>query len=108
MSNVLELTEQTFESEVLQSEVPVLVDFTATWCGPCKKLSPIIEEIANDYNGKIKVAKVDVDTARAPAARFGVMSVPTVLLFVGGQVKHQVVGAVAKTALTDRIDQVVG
>jgi thioredoxin 1 len=108
MSNVLELNETNFETEVLQSEVPVLVDFTAVWCGPCKKLSPILEEIAQDYDGKLKVAKVDVDQARAPAARYGVMSVPTVLLFVNGQVKDQVVGAVPKTTLTDKIARVVG
>lgn len=108
MSQVFELNEENFENEVLQSEKPVLVDFTATWCGPCKKLTPVIEEIARDYDGRIKVARADVDHARAAAVKFGVMSVPTVLLFVDGQVRGQINGAVPKTTLTDKIDQVIG
>ena len=107
MSHVLDATDQTFDAEVMQSEQPVLVDFSATWCGPCKKLEPIVHEIACDYNGRLKVVKVDVDQAPGTAAKFGVMSVPTVLLFRGGAVKDQVVGLVSKQALADRVDKVL-
>ncbi len=107
MSDVLLATDQTFDTEVMQSEKPVLVDFSATWCGPCKKLEPIVQEIAGDYEGRLKVVKVDVDQAPGTAAKFGVMSVPTVLLFQGGSVKDQVVGLVSKQALADRVDKVI-
>jgi thioredoxin 1 len=107
MSDVLQATDQTFDAEVMQSEQPVLVDFSATWCGPCKKLEPIVHEIAGDYDGRLKVVKVDVDQAPTTAAKFGVMSVPTLLLFHGGAVKDQVVGLVSKQALADRVDKVL-
>ena len=107
MSDVLLATDQTFDTEVMQSEKPVLVDFSATWCGPCKKLEPIVQQIAGDYEGRLKVVKVDVDQAPGTAAKFGVMSVPTVLLFQGGSVKDQVVGLVSKQALADRVDKVI-
>ena len=107
MSDVLQATDQTFDAEVMQSEQPVLVDFSATWCGPCKKLEPIVHEIAGDYDGRLKVVKVDVDQAPTTAAKFGVMSVPTLLLFHGGAVKDQVVGLVSKQSLADRVDKVL-
>jgi thioredoxin 1 len=107
MSDVLQATDQTFDAEVMQSEQPVLVDFSATWCGPCKKLEPIVHEIAGDYDGRLKVVKVDVDQAPTTAAKFGVMSVPTLLLFQGGAVKDQVVGLVSKQSLADRVDKVL-
>ena len=107
MSEVLQATDQTFDAEVMQAEQPVLVDFSATWCGPCKKLEPIVHEIAGDYDGRLKVVKVDVDQAPTTAAKFGVMSVPTLLLFHGGAVKDQVVGLVSKQALSDRVDKVL-
>jgi len=107
MSDVLLATDQTFDSEVMQAEQPVLVDFSATWCGPCKKLEPIVHEIAGDYDGRLKVVKVDVDQAPSIAAKFGVMSVPTLLLFQAGAVKDQVVGLVSKQALADRVDKVL-
>ena len=107
MSDVLLATDQNFDVEVMQAEQPVLVDFSATWCGPCKKLEPIVHEIAGDYDGRLKVVKVDVDQAPGTAAKFGVMSVPTVLLFQGGAVKDQVVGLVSKQALADRVDKVL-
>ncbi len=87
MSDVVQATDQTFDSEVMQAEQLVLVDFSATWCGPCKKLEPIVHEIAGDYDGRLKVVKVDVDQAPSTAAKFGVMSVPTLLIFQGGAVK---------------------
>ncbi len=107
MSEVLQATDQTFDAEVMQSEQPVLVDFSATWCGPCKKLEPIVHAIAGEYDGRLKVVKVDVDQAPSTAAKFGVMSVPTLLLFRGGAVKDQVVGLVSKQALADRVDKVL-
>ncbi len=107
MSDVVQATDQTFDSEVMQAEQLVLVDFSATWCGPCKKLEPIVHEIAGDYDGRLKVVKVDIDQAPNTAAKFGVMSVPTLLLFRDGAVKDQVVGLVSKQALADRVDKVI-
>ena len=107
MSQVHEANESNFETEVIGSKQPVLVDFTATWCGPCKKLTPIVEEFAKDYSGRVKVFKVDVDKAPTVAAKFGVMSVPTLILFQGGAIKDQVVGVVSKRALSDRVDKVL-
>ena len=104
---VLEANDANFDQEVIGADHPVLVDFSATWCGPCKKLEPIVAEIAGDYAGRIKVVKVDVDKAPGTAARFGVMSVPTVLLFQGGAVKDQFVGLISKQALADRVDKVL-
>ena len=86
---------------------PVLVDFSATWCGPCKKLEPIVHELAGDYEGRLKVVKVDVDRAPQTAARFGVMSVPMIFLFNGGEVRDQLVGLQSKNTLSDRVDKVL-
>ena len=83
--NVLEFTEQNFSSDVLQSDTPVLVDFTATWCGPCKALAPIVDKIADEFHGKVKVGKLDIDANPQITAKYGVRSVPTVLVFKGGQ-----------------------
>ena len=107
MSQVLEGNDANFDSEVMQSDQPVLVDFSATWCGPCKKLEPIVHEIAGDYEGRLKVVKIDVDKSPTIAAKFGVMSVPTVILFRQGTVKDQVIGLVSKRALADKVDKVV-
>lgn len=107
MSQVFEADDANFESEVLGNEIPVLVDFSATWCAPCRKLEPIVEDIAGEYAGRLKVVRVDVDNARNIAARFGVMSVPTVMLFKGGQVKDQVIGVLPRKQLADRVDQVL-
>ncbi len=103
MSAVIEADDSNFEAEVLRSERPVLVDFSATWCGPCKKLEPVVHEIASDYDSRLKVVKVDVDQAPSSAARFAVLSVPTILLFQDGDVKDQVVGVVSKQTLADKI-----
>src|SRR4029077_13449346 len=85
MSNVAAVTDQTWETEVAKSTIPVLVDFHATWCGPCKVLAPVVDEIAGDMKGKIKVVKCDVDEAQAPASSLGILSVPTFVLFQGGK-----------------------
>ncbi len=90
--NVAEFTDQNFEQEVLQSSQPVLVDFWAEWCGPCRMLAPTIDKIAKDYVGKVKVGKVDTDTNRETAMKYRIDSIPTVILFKGGQVAQKFVG----------------
>jgi thioredoxin 1 len=97
--NVVELTDQNFEAEVLKASVPVLVDFTATWCGPCKALSPIVESIANDYQGQVKVGKLDIDDAPDVTRKYGVKSVPTVIIFKGGQKVGQSIGLTSRENL---------
>lgn len=97
--NVRVFNETNFESEVLKSDVPVLVDFTATWCGPCRALAPIVEKIADDYQGKVKVGKLDIDESPTLTAKFGVRSVPTVLVFKGGQKHGQHVGLTTREKL---------
>jgi thioredoxin 1 len=107
MSQVIEANDTSFETEVMKEQSPVLVDFSATWCGPCKKLEPIVHEIAGEYDGRLKVVKVNVDSAPTTAARFAVMSVPTLMLFKAGEVKDQVIGLVSKQAIADRVDKVL-
>ncbi|MBR2338801.1 MAG: thioredoxin [Clostridia bacterium] len=95
------LTQENFEAEVLQSELPVLVDFWATWCGPCRMLAPIIEELAQEKEGVIKVGKVNVDEQPALAAQFGIVSIPTVMVFRGGEVTGTMVGYRPKADLEE-------
>lgn len=99
-----EFTDENFESEVISSEKPVLVDFSAAWCGPCKQLSPIIEELATEYEGRAKIGKVDIDQAQDTAVKYGITSVPTVLLFKGGQKVDSVVGVKPKAYFKEKID----
>lgn len=99
----MEMTDANFDAEVLKSDKPVLVDFWAVWCGPCKMIAPTVEELANEYDGKLKVGKVDVDNNQQVAQKFGVRSIPTLLIFKGGRVVEQVVGAVPKRALVDKL-----
>ena len=104
MAEVLELTDEAFEEEVLNSELPALVDFWAPWCGPCKAIAPIVKELAEEYEGRLKVAKVNVDDNQSAAMRYQVRGIPTLLIFKGGEVKQQVVGAVPKEVLAEKID----
>jgi len=99
MSEVLHVDSASWEDEVLKSDVPVLVDFWATWCGPCKALGPILDELATEADGKYKIAKVDVDKAQDLAAQFGVRSIPMLLVMVNGEVKEQAIGAKKKDEL---------
>ncbi len=95
----IKLTVQNFEEEVLNSSVPVLVDFWATWCGPCKMIAPVVEEIAEEYAGKIKVGKVNVDDAAALAVKYGISSIPTLMVFKAGEVTNMAVGYRTKQQL---------
>ena len=104
MSSVSVLTSANFEAEVLKSAQPVLVDFYATWCGPCKQLAPIVDQLAGEYAGKVKIGKLDVDDNQDIAGRYGVMAVPTLLLFKGGQVRDQVTGLMPKAKLAQKLD----
>src|SRR2546427_8844927 len=100
----VEVTEQTFDSEVLKSPIPVLVDFWATWCGPCKMIAPIVEDLAGEYAGKLKVLKLDVDENGGTAAKFNVMSNPTLGIFSKGELIERIVGYMPKEQLKKRID----
>ena len=106
-SDVVNLEDGTFDQEVLKSETPVLVDFWATWCGPCKAIAPAVDEIAREYKGKLKVGKVDIDQHQQVAQKFGIRSIPTLLVFKGGRVVDTIVGAVPKSKLVDAVTRVV-
>ena len=107
MSNVSEVTDATFDSEVLKSDIPVLIDFWAPWCGPCRAIAPVVDELATSYSGKLKVVKMNVDDNPNTPGNYGVRSIPNLLLIKGGEVKDQIIGAVPKAQLQKAIDQVV-
>ena len=104
-ANTIEITDANFEKEVLESGVPVLVDFWAAWCGPCRALAPTVDQIAADYQGRVKVGKLDVDANAGAASRFGIRGIPTLLVFKGGQVREQIVGAVPKDQIAKALDK---
>lgn len=99
----VELTDSNFQNEVLNSEIPVLVDFWAEWCGPCRIIAPVVEELSNEYEGKVKIGKLDVDDNQQTAIQYGVRSIPTLLLFKDGQLKDTIIGAVPKAQIVQRI-----
>jgi len=103
MGNAVAVTEQSFDTEVVQSTVPVLVDFWAAWCGPCRAIAPAVEELAQEYAGKLKVVKVDVDENPDVSSRYGVQSIPTLLVFKGGEVVERMIGAYPKNMLLQKL-----
>ena len=103
-ANTVEFTDANFDAEVLQSQQPVLVDYWAEWCGPCKMIAPILDEIAKDYAGKLKVAKVNIDDNQATPAKFGIRGIPTLMIFKNGNVEATKVGALSKSQLAAFID----
>jgi len=98
------LTDANFESEVIKSDIPVLIDFWATWCGPCKAVAPIVEDLANEYNGKIKIGKVDVDENQQTAIKYGIRSIPTLLIIKNGKVNDMIIGAVPKAQIVKKLN----
>ncbi|MFH1829777.1 MAG: thioredoxin [Pseudomonadota bacterium] len=105
--NVIEISDDTFKNEVLDSQIPVLIDFWAAWCGPCRALAPSIEAVADEQAGKVKVCKVDVDSNPAVSGQYGIRSIPTILLFKGGEKVGQLMGNVPKAAIDDLLKRTV-
>jgi thioredoxin 1 len=103
----IEVTDATFEDEILKSDKPALVDFWAVWCGPCKVIAPVVEEIAADYDGKLVVGKLDVDSNQESAIKYGVRSIPTLLLFKGGEVAATIIGAKPKEQIVKEVEAVL-
>jgi thioredoxin 1 len=106
-SAVFEVSDATFDQEVLQSEQPVLVDFWAVWCGPCKAIAPIVDELAASFEGKLKVAKVDVDKNSATPSRYGIRGIPALLIFKGGKVADQIVGYAPREVIEEKVNRVL-
>ncbi|MGO9265000.1 MAG: thioredoxin [Candidatus Binataceae bacterium] len=107
VANVTHVTDANFEQEVLKSPTPVLIDFWAPWCGPCKAIAPIVDELAGEYAGRLKVVKVNVDDNPMTPSRFGVRGIPNLLIIKGGEVKQQIVGAVPKAQLVKAVDSAI-
>lgn len=105
--NIINVTDSTFEQEVLSSEIPVLLDYWAEWCGPCKMIAPILNDIADEYSGKIKVAKLNIDENPGTPAKFGVRGIPTLMIFKSGSIEATKVGAMSKSQLSAFIDSTV-
>ncbi|MGA2732904.1 MAG: thioredoxin [Syntrophobacteraceae bacterium] len=105
--NIIEVTDSSFEQEVLQSELPVLVDFWAPWCGPCRAIAPVVEELSADYGPKLKVVKCNVDDNPKVPGKYGIRAIPTLIIFKGGNVSEQITGAVAKSQITAAINKAV-
>jgi thioredoxin 1 len=104
---LIEITDDNFETEVTNSDKPVLIDFWAVWCGPCKLIAPIVEELATEYDGKVKIGKLDVDSNQQTSIKFGVRSIPTLLLFKDGKLKETIIGAVPKKNIVDKLNSIL-
>jgi thioredoxin 1 len=100
----IEITDGNFDAEVMNSEIPVLVDFWAVWCGPCRMVAPVVEELSNEYAGKVKVGKMNVDENRDTPSKYGIMSIPTLMIFKGGQMVDKLVGAVPKSQIAEKLE----
>lgn len=105
MAQPLHITESSYQTEVLESNIPVVIDFWATWCGPCKMIAPIIDEMANEFEGKAKICKVDVDNNQSIAIQLGIRSIPTVMIFKDGKVVDTIVGAVPKAQIVAKLNE---
>ena len=107
MSNLLEVTDETFDTEIVNSDIPALVDFWAAWCGPCRMVGPVVEELAKEYDGRVKVMQLNVDNNPNTAQKYGIFSIPTILIFKGGQVAAQIVGAMPKKQYADKLNELL-
>jgi thioredoxin 1 len=107
MSDLLQVTDESFDTEIMNSDLPAMVDFWAEWCGPCKMVAPVVEELANDYKGKLKVAQMDVDKNRQTPARFGIRNIPTLILFKGGEVAQMIIGAQPKSYIEGELKKIL-
>jgi thioredoxin 1 len=107
-ADVVQLKDSTFQTEVLKSDLPVLVDFWAVWCGPCKAIAPVVDELATQYKGKVKIAKMDVDNEQQTAQQFGIRSIPTLLVFKGGRVVDTIIGSVSKSKIEESLKKAMG
>ncbi|MGD8563969.1 MAG: thioredoxin [Desulfarculaceae bacterium] len=105
--NILQVSDDNFDAEIIKSELPALVDFWAAWCGPCRAIAPVVEELAQEYAGKVKVAKMNVDENPTTPGQYGIRAIPTLILFKDGQVADQITGAVSKSHLESALQKVV-
>jgi thioredoxin 1 len=107
MSDIFQVTDDNFEAEIVKSDIPAMVDFWAEWCGPCRMVGPVVEELANQYKGKVKIGKMDVDKNRQTPAKFAIRNIPTLILFKGGQVAQTIVGAQPKSYIEGELKKLL-